>query len=132
VVSITPVEGVGVDRGVIAANVQVITMGTASARPGQSVADLLAANAASVRLNEAQANPFQPDVQFRGFVASPLLGVPQGLAVYQDGARVNEPFGDAVNWDLLPANAIDSITLIPGSQPLFGLNALGGAVAIRT
>jgi outer membrane cobalamin receptor len=132
VVSITPVEGVGVDRGVIAANVQVITMGTASARPGQSVADLLAANAASVRLNEAQANPFQPDVQFRGFVASPLLGVPQGLAVYQDGARVNEPFGDAVNWDLLPANAIDSITLFPGSQPLFGLNALGGAVAIRT
>ena len=49
---------------------------------------------ASVNLNETQANPFQPDVQFRGFVASPLLGLPQGLAVYQDGVRANEPFGD--------------------------------------
>ena len=65
-------------------------------------------------------------------MGSPLLGLPQGLAVYQNGVRLNEPFGDTVNWDLLPSNAIASINLMPGSNPLFGLNALGGAVSVQT
>ena len=56
----------------------------------------------SVFVNEAQSNPLQPDVQYRGFVGSPLLGLPQGLAVYQDGVRINEPFGDTVSWALIP------------------------------
>jgi hypothetical protein len=86
----------------------------------------------SVHVNEATTNPFQPDLQFRGFVGSPLLGLPQGLAVYQDGVRLNEPFGDAMNWDLVPSAAIASINLMPGSNPLFGLNALGGAVSVQT
>ncbi|MGH8714332.1 MAG: TonB-dependent receptor, partial [Casimicrobiaceae bacterium] len=64
--------------------------------------------------------------------ASPLLGTPQGLSVFQDGARINEAFGDVVNWDLLPASAISSIQLIPGPNPAFGLNTLGGALAIYT
>ena len=34
----------------------------------------------SVFINEAQGSPLQPDVQFRGFVASPLLGQPQGIS----------------------------------------------------
>src|SRR5687767_13474157 len=86
----------------------------------------------SVFINEAQGNPLQPDVQFRGFVASPLLGLSQGISVYQNGVRINEPFGDTVNWALVPESAIAGIDLIPGSNPLFGLNALGGAVSIRT
>ena len=86
----------------------------------------------SVFVNEVQSNPLQPDVQYRGFVGSPLLGLPQGLAIYQDGVRLNEPFGDTVNWALIPESAIDSVYLVPGSNPLFGLNALGGAIAIRT
>ena len=57
-------------------------------------------------LNEVAGNPFQPNVQFRGFVASPVSGTPQGLAVYQNGVRVNEAFGDTVNWDLIPTAAI--------------------------
>jgi outer membrane receptor protein involved in Fe transport len=69
---------------------------------------------------------------FRGFTASPLLGTPQGLSIFQDGVRVNEPFGDAVNWDLIPMNAIAGMNLMPGSNPLFGLNTLGGAIAITT
>ncbi len=93
------------------------------------LADFMKRNLGSVFVNEAQSNPLQPDVQYRGFVGSPLLGLPQGLAVYQDGVRVNEPFGDTVNWALIPESAIDSVYLVPGSNPLFGLNALGGAIA---
>lgn len=65
-------------------------------------------NLSGVFVNDAQDNPLQPDVQYRGFVGSPLPGLPQGIAVYQDGVRVNEPFGDTVNWALVPESAIDT------------------------
>jgi iron complex outermembrane receptor protein len=86
----------------------------------------------SVSINEAQANPLQPDVHIRGFVASPLLGQPQGVAVYQNGVRINDPFGDIVNWALIPEGAIERVDVISGSNPLFGLNALGGALSLQT
>jgi outer membrane receptor protein involved in Fe transport len=86
----------------------------------------------SVNVNEIQGNPYQMDLNYRGFTASPLLGTAQGLSVYLDGVRINEPFGDTVNWDLLPHSAIAGMDLIPGSNPVFGLNTLGGALAIRT
>ena len=85
-----------------------------------------------VYLNEMQANPFQPDVNFRGYTASPLLGTPEGISVYLDGVRQNQPFGDVVSWDLIPKNAISEVTLVPGSDPLFGLNTLGGALVVQT
>ena len=69
------------------------------------------------------------DVQYRGFTASPVEGTPQGLAVYQNGVRINEVFGDTVNWDLIPSNAINGVTVVSGN-PLYGLNALGGALNI--
>lgn len=97
-----------------------------------ALADHLARNLPSVFVNEAQGNPLQPDLRYRGFVGSPLLGLPQGLAVYVDGARVNEPFGDTVSWALVPRSAVDAAVLVPGGNPLFGLNALGGALALRT
>jgi outer membrane receptor protein involved in Fe transport len=37
-----------------------------------------------------------------------------------------------VSWALIPESAIESMTLVPGSNPLFGLNTLGGAIAVRT
>jgi hypothetical protein len=77
-------------------------------------------------------NPFQPDVNFRGYTASPLLGTPEGVSVYVDGVRQNQPFGDVVSWDLIPKDAISEITLVPGSDPLFGLNTLGGALSVQT
>ena len=52
--------------------------------------------------------------------------------MFQDGVRINEPFGDGVNWDLIPNPAIATITLMPGSNPVFGLNTLGGAISITT
>ena len=84
----------------------------------------------SVYVNEMQGNPFQPDVNYRGYTASPLLGTPQGLSVFMDGVRMNQAFGDVVSWDLIPKIAIKSVTLVPGSNPLFGLNTLGGALSI--
>ena len=97
-----------------------------------SLTDYLTRMTGGVFVNDVQNNPLQPDVNYRGFTASPLLGTPQGLSVYWDGVRVNQPFGDVVSWDLIPKSAIESVTLMPGSNPLFGRNSLGGALSIRT
>ncbi len=91
--------------------------------------DVLQQTVPGVILEDAQGNVFQRNLQFRGFDSSPVNGVPQGLAVYQNGVRINESFGDIVNWDFLPDNAINGLTVI-GANPVFGLNALGGAVTI--
>lgn len=95
-----------------------------------NVTDALRDNIAGVNITEVTGNPFQPDVEFRGFVASPVTGTPQGLAVYQNGVRINEAFSDAVNWDLIPTAAIRSVTLVT-NNPAFGLNALGGALNLQ-
>ena len=82
--------------------------------------------------NEVQGSPYQGDVTYRGFRASSILGAAQGLSVYIDGIRINEPFGDVVNWDMIPEFALDNISLIPGSNPMYGLNTLGGALSLTT
>lgn len=94
-----------------------------------NVGGALERQAPGVVINDAAGNPFQPQIDFRGFVASPISGTPQGLAVYQNGTRINEAWGDTVNWDLIPSIAMDRLTVVTGN-PLFGLNALGGAVTI--
>jgi outer membrane receptor protein involved in Fe transport len=132
VVGTTPLPGLGTPLEDVPANVQIYTSGGLSRAHRATAADYLNETAGSVSANAAQGNPFQPDIAFRGFTASPLLGTPEGLSVFQDGVRVNEPFGDVVNWDLIPQSAISSIQLIPGSNPAFGLNTLGGALAIYT
>ncbi len=86
----------------------------------------------SVYINENVGNPYQPDINYRGYTASPLLGTPEGLSVYLDGVRQNQPFGDIVAWDLIPKVAIQDMALIPGSDPIYGLNTLGGAVSVQT
>ncbi len=86
--------------------------------------------APGVHLDSAAGNPFQPSLFFHGFEVSPLQGTAQGLAIYLGGVRFNQPFGDTVNWDLIPAEAIDRITL-EGSNPVFGLNAIGGALNVQ-
>ncbi|MGY4286721.1 outer membrane receptor protein involved in Fe transport [Bradyrhizobium sp. LM2.7] len=95
-----------------------------------NVTDALRDNIAGINISEVTGNPFQPDIEFRGFVASPVTGTPQGLAVYQNGVRINEAFSDAVNWDLIPTAAIRSVTLVT-NNPAFGLNALGGAINLQ-
>jgi iron complex outermembrane recepter protein len=83
----------------------------------------------SVTLSDAAGSPARAELQFRGFDSSPVTGRGQGLAVYQNGIRINEAFGDTVNWSFVPTNAIEAISIV-SNNPVFGLNALGGAASI--
>ena len=132
VIGTTPLPGLGTDLADVPANVQTFNRRDFDRQRPFDLTDFLGRNANSVASSSAQGNAYQQDLIFRGFTASPLLGNPQGLSVFQDGVRINEPFGDVVNWDLLAPSAISSIQLIPGSNPAFGLNTLGGALAIYT
>ena len=132
VIGTTPLPGLGTALKDVPANVQSFGRVDLMRQRPLDLSDFLERNANSVGVSAAQGNPYQRDLNFRGFAASPLLGTPQGLSVFQDGVRINEAFGDVVNWDLLPPSAIASIQLIPGSNPAFGLNTLGGALAIYT
>lgn len=115
----------------VAANVQSATAEQIERSQSQDLTELLNRNFGSVSISHAQNNPLQPDVNFRGFTASPLLGLSPGLTVYQNGVRINEPFGDTVNWDLIPLSAIQSVQLFAGANPVFGLNTLGGALSLQ-
>ncbi len=132
VISTTPLQGIGLPLEQIPANVQSVKGEQLKEQKSLSIADYINLNLTGVSINDTQNNPYQPDVSFHGYSASPLLGTPQGLSVFVDGVRVNEPFGDVVNWDLISTNSINSINLIPGSNPLFGLNTLGGALSVQT
>lgn len=132
VIGTTPLPGLEVPVDQVPSNVQSVSGEDLRRRKLASIADLMVQSLTSVTVNEAQSNPFQPDVSFRGFTGSPLLGNPIGLSVFVDGVRVNESFGDTVFWDLIPTPAVASISLIPGSNPVFGLNTLGGALTVRT
>jgi outer membrane receptor protein involved in Fe transport len=132
VISTTPLAGVGLPLEQIPSNVQTVKGEQLEEQKSLSIADYINQNLTGVNVNDTQNNPYQPDVSFHGYSASPLLGTPQGLSIFVDGVRVNEPFGDVVNWDLIPINSINSINLIPGSNPLFGLNTLGGALSVQT
>jgi len=116
----------------IIGSMQYISADDISRAQATSLADHMRNQLISVNINDVQNNPFQPDVQYRGFTASPLLGLPQGISVYLNGVRFNEPFGDTVNWDLIPLAAIDSVALYSGSNPAFGQNTLGGALSLKT
>src|ERR1700676_4924739 len=118
VVAATPLPGTDLALDEIPAPVQ-----TASARDLEQsgaldLSDLLNKRLSGVHINENQENPFQPDVNYRGYTASPLLGTPEGISVYMDGVRQNQAFGDIVAWDLIPKIAILDLELMPGSDPL--------------
>jgi outer membrane receptor protein involved in Fe transport len=132
VVGVTPSSALGMPLSKVPGNVQSSESEDLTAHGSLDLSDFMKRSLGSVNIGDDQNNAFQPDVTYRGFVASPLLGSSIGLAVYQDGVRINEPFGDIVNWDLIPQSAIANIELIPGSNPLFGLNALGGTLSVRT
>lgn len=131
VVGITPLGGQA-HRDTVPAPIQTATAEAIDASHALDLTVFVNRRLAGVYVNDIQNNPLQPDVNYRGFTASPLLGTAQGLSVYMDGVRLNQPFGDVVSWDLIPRAAIADIALIPGSNPLFGRNTLGGALSIRT
>jgi outer membrane receptor protein involved in Fe transport len=129
---IGPLPGLALTKEEIPGNVQSISAKEIKESHAISLTELMNSKLQSVNVNDYQSNPFQMDVTYRGFTASPQLGTAQGLSVFLDGIRVNEPFGDVVNWDMLPLNALAGIDLIPGSNPIFGLGTLGGAITMRT
>ncbi len=130
VVGSTPLLGSGVPSETVPAPVHVLTPQDINRTGVPGLTDALNATVPSVHLNDLSGNPFQPDLLFRGFTASPVEGETQGLAVYVNGARFNSPFGDTVNWDLIPSNAVAQVN-VEGGNPVFGLNALGGSVAVK-
>jgi iron complex outermembrane recepter protein len=132
VIAPAPLPGLGVNVNQVPANVQTIGAQQIEKSHPMDSSEALERNLGSVNINDTQGGPLQADVNFRGFTASPILGTPQGVSVFVDGVRVNEAFGDTVNWDLIPPAAISRITVIPGSNPVFGLNTLGGALAVST
>ena len=126
----TPVAGTGIDVDKVPASVNAVGAAQIARTNSLNIADALQQHVPGLIISDTTGNPFMPDVQFRGFVASPVAGTPQGLAVYQNGMRINEAFGDTVNWDLIPTAAIRSVTVVT-NNPAFGLNALGGAVNVQ-
>jgi outer membrane receptor protein involved in Fe transport len=126
----SPLSGGDVEADKVPASVTVVDANQIKQTGSLNISDALVKYVPGISINEVAGNPFQPDVQFRGFTASPVSGTPQGLAVYQNGVRINEAFGDTVNWDLIPTAAIRSVNLVT-NNPAFGLNALGGAVDIQ-
>ncbi len=127
VIAVTPVDGIGLDRDKFPTNAQRIVRAD-----GAEVSDSLLRSGAGTELNNPAGGPLQSDLQFRGFSVSSLLGASQGLALFQDGVRLNEPFGDTIAWSTVPSAAIESIEVTPGANAVFGLNALGGALTLRT
>lgn len=132
IVGVAPLYGLGIDRDLLPYPVQVATDKAIRKAGGENLAEFMAHNLSGVNVNDVSGSPFQSDITFRGFRASPVLGSSQGISVYLDGVRVNEPFGDVVNWDMVPEAAIGDLLLVPGANPLYGLNTLGGALAFRT
>jgi len=132
VVGLAPLPGLGIERDLLPYPVQLATDKTFRKAGGENLAEFMSRNLTGVNVNETSGSPFQNDLTFRGFRASPVLGSSQGISVYLDGVRVNEAFGDVVNWDMLPESAIGSLLLVPGANPLYGLNTLGGALAFTT
>jgi outer membrane receptor protein involved in Fe transport len=132
VFSATPLKGIGLPLHKVPANIQMANPAGINNQVGVSIADYMNNNMQGVTVTELGGNPWQPEINFRGYSASSLLGNPQGLSTYIDGVRINEPFGDVTSWDKIPSFAIGDMQLIPGSNPLYGLNTLGGAIAIQT
>src|SRR6266403_891765 len=132
VIGNTPLGGRRIIKKQIPSNVQTADSKDMQRQQTLGLADYMNNNFSGVNASESADNPFQLDINYHGFTASPLLGTPEGLSVYVDGVRINESFGDTVNWDLIPQSAVSTVTLMSGSNPVFGLNTLGGALSVKT
>jgi outer membrane receptor protein involved in Fe transport len=130
VIGSTPLVAADLSRDQVPAATRVLDAGDINRTGIPTLTGALLENIATATVNDTEGNVFQPDILFRGFTASPVAGTPQGLAVYVNGARFNDAFGDTVNWDLIPPEAIESVAL-EAANPLYGLNALGGSISVR-
>lgn len=122
-----PSSDIGLAPGKVPGTLQSLSATALGADHGATVLAALGSQAGGVGISDAQGNSAFQDLRYHGFSASPLQGTAQGVAVYQNGVRLNEAFGDTVNWDAIPEAAVQRLDLW-SNNPVFGLNALGGAV----
>jgi outer membrane receptor protein involved in Fe transport len=132
VVGVSPVASFDIPVNQYPGNIQVLRENDIESKKSSSFSELLGRSAASVTLNEIQGNPFQLDLNYRGQRLSSVLGSAQGISAYLDGVRINEAFGDVISWDMLPESAISTMTVVPGSNPMYGMNTLSGALVMTT
>ena len=132
VYSSSPLPSIGLPKNMVPANIQTINSNELDAQSGVSIADFMVNNLQGVTVNEIGGNPFQLELNFRGYNATPISGNPQGLSVYIDGIRANQPFSNTVLWDLIPNFSISNMQMVAGSNPVYGLNTLGGAMSMQT
>jgi hypothetical protein len=132
VYSSSPLPSIGLPKSMVPANIQTIKASELNAQSGATIADYMVNNLQGVTVNEVGGNPFQLELNFRGYNATPISGNPQGLSVYIDGIRANQPFSNTVLWDLIPNFAINNMQVIAGSNPVYGLNTLGGSMSMQT
>lgn len=131
IISVTPVQGSGISLDRVPSNIQVIRQDDLDDKKNFSVVETLNRKAAGISISNLNSSPMQNDINFRGYVAGPLLGTAQAMAIYQNGMRVNESFGEVVQWDLVPDFAIQNMQLFTGGDPIFGQNAIGGAISLE-
>ena len=127
-----PLPSIGLDRSIVPGAIQVIDPKDIAQQSGVSLADYLNNNTQGISFNEVGGNPWQPEIFYRGYSAGSIAGNPQGLSIYVDGVRENQPFSDVVLWDTIPTWALSGIQVIGGSNPIYGLNTLGGAISMQT
>ncbi|MFQ3368626.1 MAG: hypothetical protein ACI8WO_000734, partial [Methylophilaceae bacterium] len=132
VYSASPLPSIGLPKSMVPANIQTIKASELNKQSGATIADYMVNNLQGVTVNEVGGNPFQLELNFRGYNATPISGNPQGLSVYIDGIRANQPFSNTVLWDLIPNFAINDMQVIAGSNPVYGLNTLGGSMSMQT
>lgn len=128
VISTTPVPGaVGIDVNKVPGLVSTVSSKDFEERKSPSVADAITSHVPAAVAINVDGSDLSPDLYYRGFDVSRISGSDNGLAVYQNGVRINEAFGDGVNLDLVPPIAVDHADVYT-NNPIFGLNALGGAI----
>ena len=100
--------------------------------PGPTAAADAIARLPGVSIFDDQGTRTQPTLEIRGFRLSPVVGVSQGVSVFLDGVRINEPDAQEVNFDLIPMDAIEKAELVRGPGTLYGKNSLAGALLLTT
>ena len=127
-----PLPSIGISQDIVPGSIQVIKPQDVQDQSGVSLADYLNNNTQGISFNEVGGNPWQPEIFFRGYSAGSITGNPQGLSIFVDGVRENQPFSDVVLWDTIPTWALAGTQVVAGSNPIYGLNTLGGAIAMQT
>ena len=131
IISVTPVQGSGLSIDRVPGKIQSISRDQINKKKNLSIAETLNRESTGISLFNLNSSPMQNDINFRGYVGGPLLGTAQSIAVYQNGMRVNESFGEVVQWDLVPDFAVNNMQIFTGGDPIFGQNALGGAITMQ-